>query len=158
LILRVVFFGGKYYVYDIGADIFEFLPPYVVGIDNLSSSFMILTSFLIPTCILIGWDIKYRYKEYIYLLFFLEYLLFNVFSNVDLIYFYIFYELVLIPMLLIIGVWGSRERKIHANYKFFLYTFVGSLFMIVAIIYIYLQLGTTNLLNYYKVRILEGVN
>ena len=75
----------------------------------------------------------------------LEFLLIQVFSVLDLLLFYIFFESVLMPMFIIIGVWGSRERKIRAAYQFFLYTLVGSLLMLLAILVIYFQTGTTDL-------------
>ena len=74
----------------------------------------------------------------------MEMLLICVFSVLDLVLFYIFFEAILIPMFLIIGVWGSRERKIRAAYQFFLYTLIGSLFMLLAILLIYFQVGTTD--------------
>ena len=74
-----------------------------------------------------------------------EFLLLNVFSVLDLIFFYIFFEGVLIPMFIIIGVWGSRQRKIHAAYQFFFYTLLGSIFMLLGIIVIYFHLGTTDI-------------
>jgi NADH-quinone oxidoreductase subunit M len=144
----VVLYSIKnFFVLEFGSDLFKFLPAYILAIDNLSATFLILTAFLIPACILLGWNIKYRVKEYLVLMFFIEYILFNVFTCYDLVYFYIFYELVLIPMVLLIGIWGSRDRRIHATYKFFLYTFVGSLFMLVGIVLLYLEVGTTSFLG-----------
>ncbi len=91
-----------------------------VGIDGISIFFIMLTGFLIPLCILISWNsITYKVKEYMLMLLLTEWLLFNVFSVLDLFFFYIFFESVLIPMFIIIGIWGSRQRKIHAAYQFF---------------------------------------
>lgn len=119
---------------------------YYTGIDGISLFFLILTAILIPICILCSWvTIKYKIKEFLIILFFIEFLLFNVFSVLDLLLFYIFFESILIPMFLIIGVWGSRERRIHAAYQFFLYTLVGSLLMLLAILLIYFETGTTNI-------------
>jgi NADH-ubiquinone oxidoreductase chain 4 len=76
---------------------------------------------------------------------FLEFLLIQVFSVIDLFLFYVYFESVLMPMFLIIGIWGSRERKIRAAYQFFIYTLVGSLLMLVSLILIYFTTGTTDL-------------
>lgn len=118
---------------------------YFLGIDGISLFFILLTTFLIPICILVGWDnIQKHLKEYIISLLVLETLLINAFCACDLLIFYIFFESVLIPMFIIIGVWGARERKIHAAYQFFLYTLFGSVFMLLAIMFIYFEAGSTN--------------
>lgn len=118
---------------------------FTYGVDGISIFFIILTSFLIPICIISSWEsIKYRFKEFVLYLFLIEFLLFNVFSVLDLILFYAFFESVLIPMFIIIGVWGSRNRRIYASYQFFLYTFLGSVFMLLGIIYIYYITGSTD--------------
>jgi proton-translocating NADH-quinone oxidoreductase chain M len=91
--------------------------------------------------------IKYRYKEFIFLMFLLQLQLYFVFSVADFFFFYIFFESVLIPMFLIIGVWGSRQRKTHATFMFFFYTFIGSLFMLFGLFIIYSHLHTTNILT-----------
>lgn len=117
---------------------------YIFGLDGISILLINLTTFLIPICILINIvSISYRFKEYVLMLFLLEILLINTFSILNLFFFYVFFESVLIPMFVIIGIWGSRQRKIHAAYQFFLYTFFGSVFMLISIIVIYLHLGTT---------------
>lgn len=117
---------------------------YIIGIDAISLLFIILTTLLFPLCFLLNWEsVKYRFKDFAILLFLLEFFLINVFSCLDLFFFYIFFESVLIPMFFIIGIWGSRQRKIHAVYQFFLYTFFGSVFMLISIIIIYLHIGTT---------------
>jgi proton-translocating NADH-quinone oxidoreductase chain M len=119
---------------------------YYVGIDGISLFFIILTTFLIPICILTGWDsIKNHVKEYMILFLILESILINVFCVLDLLLFYIFFESVLIPMFIIIGVYGARERKIHAAYQFFLYTLVGSLFMLLGIMIIFFEAGSTDI-------------
>ena len=98
---------------------------YSVGLDGISIFFIILTTFLIPICILISWySINFRFKEFLILLFFIELMLINLFSTLDLFFFYIFFESILIPIFLIIGIWGSRQRKIHAAYQLFFYTLV----------------------------------
>jgi len=117
-----------------------------LGIDGISLFFIILTTFLIPICLLTGWhSIKIYIKEYIIAFLITEVLLIIVFSVLDLLLFYIFFESVLIPMFLIIGIWGARERKIHAAYQFFLYTLLGSVFMLLGVIVIYYEVGTTDI-------------
>jgi len=115
------------------------------GVDGTSIFFVVLTTYLIPFCLMISWAAKpNRLKEYTIAFLILESLLILVFTVLDLLLFYVFFESVLIPMFLIIGIWGSRERKIHAAYQFFLYTFLGSVFMLLGILIIYLNVGTTD--------------
>jgi len=119
---------------------------FVFGLDGISLFFVILSAFLVPVCILVSWNNITSYvKEYCIAFLVLETLMIAVFSVLDLLLFYIFFESVLIPMFIIIGVWGSRERKIRAAYQFFLYTLFGSVFMLLAILLIYFQGGTTDL-------------
>ena len=116
-----------------------------LGIDGISLFFLLLTTMLIPICILLSWSsVKKDLKEYLIAFLLLEFFLILVFGILDLLLFYIFFESVLIPMFLIVGVWGSRERKILASYYFFLYTLFGSVIMLLAIVYIYYQVGTTD--------------
>ena len=118
---------------------------YSVGLDSFSIWFIILSTFLIPICILVSWEnIKFRIKEFLLVLLFLEFLLIQIFSITDLIIFYLLFESVLIPMFIMIGVWGSRERKIFAAYQFFIYTFIGSVFMLIALLYLYILFGTSS--------------
>lgn len=115
------------------------------GIDGISLFFLLLTTLLIPLCLLISWNsIQSNLKEYLILFLIMEFFLIGVFCVLDLLLFYIFFESVLIPMFLIIGIWGSRERKIRAAYFFFLYTLLGSVLMLLSILYIYYQVGTTD--------------
>jgi proton-translocating NADH-quinone oxidoreductase chain M len=128
---------------------FNWIPFYnytvVFGVDGLSLFFILLTTLLIFLCILGSWEtVKHSVKEYFLCFLALDLLLILVFSVTDVLLFYIFFESILIPMFLVIGVWGSRERKIRAVYLFFFYTLIGSLFMLLAILYIYNQTGTTN--------------
>lgn len=117
----------------------------VVGIDGISLFLVILTTLLIPLCILASWvGIKTNVKEYLIAFLIMEFFLIGVFCVLDLLLFYIFFESVLIPMFLIIGIWGSRERKIRASYFFFLYTLLGSVLMLLGILYIYTLVGTTD--------------
>ena len=117
----------------------------ILGIDGISLFFIILTTLLIFLCLLSSWNsIKNNLKEYLILFLIMEFFLIGVFCVLDVLLFYIFFESVLIPMYLIIGVWGSRERKIRAAYFFFLYTLLGSVLMLLAVLYLYYQVGTTD--------------
>jgi NADH-quinone oxidoreductase subunit M len=110
---------------------------YHLGIDGISMFFIILTAILTPLCILASWtSIKFRIKEYMIAFLVLEALVIGVFSALDFLLFYVFFEAMLIPMFLIIGIWGG-EKRVYAAVKFFLYTLAGSLFLLVAMIYIY---------------------
>ena len=117
----------------------------ILGIDGISLFFLLLTTLLIPICILLSWDsVKKKLREYLIAFLLLEFFLIGVFCILDLLLFYIFFESVLIPMFLIIGIWGSRERKILASYYFFIYTLLGSVIMLISILYIYYQVGSTD--------------
>jgi len=123
---------------------FELLNLYLsFGIDGLSLWFFILSSFLIFLCVLFIWN-ESLLKEYTIVLTFLNLLLLLVFSVLDVLFFYIFFEAILIPMYLMIGLWGSRERKVRAVYLFFFYTLIGSLCMLLGLLYIYNLTGTLN--------------
>lgn len=115
----------------------------ILGIDGISLFFVILTTFLIPICLLAGWESIEKQKEYVIAFLVLEALTLSVFCLLDLFLFYVFFESVLIPMFFIIGIFGSRERKIRAAYQFFLYTLLGSVLMLLGILMIYSQTGTT---------------
>jgi len=116
-----------------------------LGIDGISLFFLLLSTLLTFLCILISWNsITFNIKYYLISFLLMEFFLIGVFCVLDLLLFYIFFESVLIPMFLIIGVWGSRERKVRAAYFFFLYTLLGSVLMLIAILYIYYQVGTTD--------------
>jgi NADH-quinone oxidoreductase subunit M len=115
------------------------------GIDGISVFFILLTSFLFCLCILANWqNVQHRLKEYFLCLLLMEILLFGVFSSLDILMFYICFETILIPMYLLIGLWGSGRRRIHAANLFFFYTLAGSLSMLCAIAYMYAEGGTTN--------------
>merc|ERR1712194_582872 len=116
-----------------------------LGIDGISLFFLLLTALLIPLCILISWNsVQFNLKGYLIAFLTIEFLLIIVFCVLDVLMFYIFFESILIPMFLVIGIWGSRERKIWASYYFFLYTLLGSVVMLLSILYIYNQVGTTD--------------
>jgi NADH-quinone oxidoreductase subunit M len=117
---------------------------YKMGVDGISVLFVMLTTFLMPVVILSCWDVTVRVKEYMIAFLMLECLMLGVFCALDLVLFYLFFEAGLIPMFLIIGIWGGKER-IYAAFKFFLYTFLGSVLMLVAMIAMYFQAGTTDI-------------
>lgn len=126
---------------------------YLVGVDAISLYFILLSCFLTPVCILASWEsVRYRLKEFLLLLLFVQLCLVNVFSVLDLLLFYLFFEAVIIPMFIIIGVWGSRLRRITAAFRFFLYTLVGSVVMLVALLYLYVTAGSLNLYTLYDLR------
>ncbi len=118
---------------------------YRMGVDGISILFVMLTTFLMPFCILASWEsVQVRVKEYMIAFLVLETLMIGVFSATDLVLFYVFFEGGLIPMFLIIGVWGGK-RRVYASYKFFLYTLAGSVLMMIAIMAMYWQAGTTDI-------------
>ncbi|MGD9803514.1 MAG: NADH-quinone oxidoreductase subunit M [Hyphomicrobiaceae bacterium] len=118
---------------------------YKMGVDGISMLFVILTTFLMPLCILASWQsIEERVKEYMIAFLLLETLMIGVFCALDLVLFYIFFEGGLIPMFIIIGVWGGK-RRVYASFKFFLYTLLGSVLMLLAMMAIYLHTGTTDI-------------
>jgi len=118
---------------------------YHAGIDGISLFFVLLSTLLTPICILASWEsVKVRVKEYMIAFLVLETFMVGMFCALDLTLFYIFFEGVLIPMFLIIGVWGGK-RRVYAAFKFFLYTLLGSVLMLLAIIAVYWQVGTTDL-------------
>lgn len=128
-------------VYKVGLEFLNL--SFLVGFDGISIFFFVLSSFLIFLCIIFIWEEAFL-KEYVIILLAINLLLLLIFSVLDVLLFYIFFEAILIPMYLMIGLWGSRERKIRAIYLFFFYTLVGSLCLLLALIYIYSRLGTLN--------------
>ena len=118
---------------------------FTLGVDGISLFFILLTTLLIPLCILASWNsVGHSLREFLIAFLFLDFLLIGVFCVLDLLFFYIFFESVLLPMFLIVGIWGSRDRKILAAYYFFLYTLLGSVVMLLATLYILEQVGTTD--------------
>ncbi|MFT3689790.1 NADH-quinone oxidoreductase subunit M [Paenirhodobacter sp.] len=117
---------------------------YKMGVDGISILFVLLTTFLMPLTIASAWDVDKRVKEYMIAFLVLEGLMIGVFTALDLVLFYLFFEAGLIPMFLIIGIWGGKDR-IYASFKFFLYTFLGSVLMLVAMIWMYTFAGTTDI-------------
>jgi NADH-quinone oxidoreductase subunit M len=146
--------------FDAGSPEFQFVErrpwlggtiTYHMGVDGISLPFVILTTALMPLCIVASWSaIQNRVKEYMIAFLVLETLMIGTFCALDLVVFYLFFEGGLIPMFLIIGVWGG-PRRVYASFKFFLYTLLGSVLMLLAIMAMYGQAGTTDiptLLNY----------
>ncbi|MCD9146445.1 NADH-quinone oxidoreductase subunit M [Pseudophaeobacter flagellatus] len=117
---------------------------YKMGVDGISVLFVLLTTFVMPLTILASWKVTTRVKEYMIAFLLLETLMLGVFMALDLVLFYMFFEAGLIPMFLIIGIWGGKER-IYASFKFFLYTFLGSVLMLVAMVAMYADAGTTDI-------------
>ncbi|MGD9918080.1 MAG: NADH-quinone oxidoreductase subunit M [Paenirhodobacter sp.] len=117
---------------------------YKMGVDGISVLFVMLTTFLMPLTIASAWHVEKRVKEYMIAFLVLEGLMIGVFTALDLVLFYLFFEGGLIPMFLIIGIWGGPNR-IYAAFKFFLYTFLGSVLMLVAMVAMYMEAGTTDI-------------
>ena len=116
-----------------------------LGVDGFSFPFVVLTAFLMPFCILASWtSVEKRVREYMVAFLILETLMIGVFVALDLVLFYLFFEAGLIPMFLIIGIWGGK-RRVYASYKFFLYTLLGSVLMLLAIMAMYWNAGTTDI-------------
>ena len=120
---------------------------YHMGIDGISMLFVLLTTLLSPICILASWEaIQTRVKEYMISFLILETLMVGMFCALDLMVFYIYFEGVLIPMFLIIGIWGG-PRRVYAAFKLFLYTLLGSVLMLLAMFAMYVDAGTTDIIQ-----------
>ena len=129
------------------------LIKFKLGIDGISILFIVLTAFITPICIISCIiSVKKRLNEFLIAILILETFMIGVFCSLDLIIFYLFFEAGLIPMFLIIGIWGG-PRKIYSAYKFFLFTLLGSVLMLAAIIFIYWAVGTTDYTEIYKLKI-----
>ncbi|MBL3703088.1 NADH-quinone oxidoreductase subunit M [Sulfitobacter sp. BDSS02] len=143
---------GIYFEFDPADPGFQFVEQsdwllglqYKMGVDGISVLFVMLTTFVMPLTILASWDVKTRVKEYMIAFLLLETLMLGVFMALDLVLFYLFFEAGLIPMFLIIGIWGGANR-IYASFKFFLYTFLGSVLMLVAMVAMFSDAGTTDI-------------
>jgi NADH-quinone oxidoreductase subunit M len=146
---------GVWFGFDASTARFQFveqadwLPAYGIGyhmgVDGISLFFVLLSTFLTPLCVLASWEaIKTRVREYMVAFLVLETMMVGMFCALDYVLFYIFFEAVLIPMFLIIGIWGGA-RRIYAAFKFFLYTLLGSVLMLVALLVMYLHAGTTDI-------------
>ena len=153
-----------WYLFDPSTAEFQFLEEqswikgfinYKVGIDGISILFIILTAFIAPLCIVsVNTTVKYRLKDFLVAILVMESLMIGVFCSLDLVIFYLFFEGGLIPMFLIIGIWGG-ERRVYSAFKFFLYTLLGSVLMLVAIISIYWFTGSTDITYLYNLGIDE---
>ena len=126
---------------------------YKVGIDGISILFIVLTTFITPLCILsVNNSVKIRLRDFLLAILIMESFMIGVFCALDLVIFYLFFEAGLIPMFLIIGIWGG-PRRVYSAFKFFLYTLLGSVLMLIAIISIYWMTGTTDVVELYKLGI-----
>ena len=160
-VLTFVFSIGLYAGFDNAATGMQFVERvswveslnvyYYLGVDGLSAPLILLTTFITPLVVIAGWDsIRTRPAQYFAAFLILEGLMIGVFAALDGLLFYVFWEAMLIPMFLIIGVWGG-ERRVYATLKFFLYTFLGSVLMLVAFIYLYVQTGSFDLFGFMNV-------
>ena len=151
-----------WYIFDINISEFQFVENrkwisgfinYKIGVDGISILFIILTTFITPLCIIsVNSTITNRLKEFLIAILLMETLMIGVFCSLDLVIFYLFFEGGLIPMFLIIGIWGG-ERRVYSAFKFFLYTLLGSVLMLIAIISIYWISGTTDVVKLYEIGI-----
>mgnify|MGYP001377569742 FL=1 len=151
-----------WYVFDKNSVDFQFVENrewlsgfvnYKVGIDGISILFIVLTTFITPICIIsVNATIKKRLKDFLVAILLMETFMIGVFCSLDLVVFYLFFEAGLIPMFLIIGIWGG-ERRVYSAFKFFLYTLLGSVLMLIAIISIYWLTGTTDVEKLYEIGI-----
>ena len=151
-----------WYVFDKSSSEFQFVENrqwllgfvnYKVGIDGISILFIILTTFITPICIIsVNATIKKRLKDFLIAILLMETFMIGVFCSIDLVVFYLFFEAGLIPMFLIIGIWGG-ERRVYSALKFFLYTLLGSVLMLIAIISIFWISGTTDVEKLYEIGI-----
>ena len=126
---------------------------YHLGVDGISLPLIILTAAITPIVVLAGWQvIEFKPAQYMAAFLIMEGLMIGVFSAMDAMLFYVFWEAMLIPMFLVIGVWGGPNR-VYATIKFFLYTFLGSVFMLVALIYMHLEASSFNILDFHELRL-----
>lgn len=124
---------------------------YFLGVDGFSVPLIILTTLLTPLVVIAGWEvITRRVAAYFGAFLILEGLMIGVFAALDGLLFYVFWEAMLVPMFIIIGIWGG-ERRVYATIKFFLYTFLGSVFLLIALIYLYMQAGSYSILDFHAV-------
>jgi NADH-quinone oxidoreductase subunit M len=128
----------------------RFGASYHLGVDGISMPLIVLTTFLTPLVVIAGWEvIKTKPAQYFAAFLLLEGMMIGVFAALDALLFYVFWEAMLVPMFIIIGIWGG-ERRIYATVKFFLYTFLGSVFMLVALIYMYLKQGDYSIEGFHQ--------
>ena len=156
-ILLWIFFDTGYSNFQFCEVLFWGYGELMLGIDGLSIFLIILTTFLIPLCLLVNWNNSLNFKNYAVNFLLIESFLIFIFSILDLLIFYIFFESVLIPMFLIIGLGGSSKRKIRSSYFFFFYTLVGSSLMLLSIIFILFKIGTLNYLILTNIYLKESI-
>lgn len=147
--LLLLFFNNYYAMFDF--QMFPIIPGlslyYFIGIDGISAFFIVLTQLLFVLCVISSFSsISFNYKLFVLILLILDFFLVNLFGVLDIFAFYILFESILVPMFLLIGIWGSRQRRVHAALQFFFYTLIGSFFMLLGLALLYAQFGTTNLL------------
>jgi NADH-quinone oxidoreductase subunit M len=134
-------------------DISSFKVNYSLGVDGISMPLIVLTSFTTVLVVLAGWDVvKYKTAQYLAAFLIMEGLMIGVFAALDAMLFYVFWEAMLIPMFIVIGIWGG-PRRVYATIKFFLYTFMGSVFMLVALIYMYFQSDSFAILDLHNLKL-----
>jgi NADH-quinone oxidoreductase subunit M len=151
-----------WFLFDETTSVFQFVEDrewligivnYKVGVDGISILFVILTTFITPLCIIsVNNSVKKRLRDFLFAILIMESFMIGVFCSLDLVIFYLFFEAGLIPMFLIIGIWGGPKR-VYSAFKFFLYTLLGSVLMLVAIISIYWITGTTDVVKLYELGI-----
>jgi len=148
LLYTIIFFNKSILWYQCIIQFYNisfFNYSYSIGIDILSISLILLSSFLLALCLISYWNLRYKIYMYIYILIILSILLINIFLVTDFIFFFIFFESIIIPVFLLIGIWGSRVRKISASYQFFIYTLIGSIFILICILDIFLNKGSSSI-------------
>ena len=117
--------------------------PFIFSLDNLSISLIILSNYIFLSCAIISLEtVNYKFKDHSFILYILFFVVYLTFCCISFFWFYVLFELILIPMILLIGIWGSRKRKIKATYQFFIYTMIGSFFLLISLIYIYIYSHT----------------
>ena len=155
-----------WYSFDVTTSEFQFVEEknwinglinFKLGIDGISILFIILTTFITPICIFSGiQSIKFKIKDFLIAILFMETLMLGVFCSLDLVIFYLFFEGGLIPMFLIIGIWGGPKR-VYSAFKFFLFTLLGSVLMLIAIISIYWITNTTDVVKLLDIKIASRI-
>lgn len=144
----IVYYNKSIIWYQILFRFYNIYPYYInniIGIDGFSILFIFLCVCLLSHCLLIYWYLRYKINLYCILVLFILWLLINLFSSLDLVLFYIYFEAIAIPTFLLIGIWGSRNRKIYAAYQFFIYTLLGSVFLLIGVLSILYNKGTSSI-------------
>lgn len=134
---------GIQYFYEV-ISFYWFKLKYIFIIDGISFFFVILSSFLLSLCLLISWNWSYKINIYLFCIFLSMFCLINIFLTTDFFILFFFFELIVVPLFLLVGIWGSRDRKIYASYLLFIYTLIGSIFALFAFIFLYSNKGISN--------------